>query len=213
MDFAFPPQPVASLLTDDDRRYPVRRIFCVGRNYADHAREMGHQPERGAPFYFTKSPHHLTQEAVVPYPAETKDYHHEIELAVMLGDGASIWGLAVALDMTRRDLQAVAKEKRRPWDLGKDVESSAIFGTVAQGVTPENQHITLDVNGEPRQGGRLGDMIHTVPEIIDDLSRYYDLGPGDVILTGTPAGVGPVQKGDHLVGRVDGLPTLNVTFT
>jgi fumarylpyruvate hydrolase len=200
----------------------VARIFCVGRNYAEHAAEMGGQVDRSAPFYFTKSPHHLTQSGeVVPYPPGTADYHHEVELVVAIGRPAFrvpreaalgvVMGYAVGLDMTRRDLQAVSKEKRQPWDTGKDVEGSAIVGALAlpKGFDPNRDvDLTLTVNGELRQRGRLSDMVWRVDEIVAHLSTLYHLEPGDLIFTGTPAGVGPVAPGDRLGGRVAGLPDL-----
>ncbi|KIT14986.1 fumarylacetoacetate hydrolase family protein [Jannaschia aquimarina] len=223
-DFLFdPPEPVALSLAGGSARIPVRRIFCVGRNYAAHAAEMGAEVDREAPFYFTKSaPHLRAGGGTVAYPPGTDDYHHEMELAVVLGAHAYrvtpadamdvVLGAACALDMTRRDRQAEAKEKRRPWDVGKDVEGSAILGEVTRGFVPEGQCIRLSVNGEIRQDARLSEMVHSVPEIIADLSRLYHLAPGDVILTGTPAGVGAVQPGDVLDGSIEGLTPLHVTI-
>ncbi|WP_421703170.1 fumarylacetoacetate hydrolase family protein [Aliiroseovarius sp.] len=205
--------------------YPVHRIFCVGRNYAAHAAEMGAEVDREAPFYFTKSLSALALSGQVqPYPPGTSDYHHEVELAVALGAGgfrvsvdeagAMVFGYAAALDMTRRDLQARAKDKRRPWDLGKDVEGSAVLAplTRADDFAPGTQRIHLAVNGETRQDGRLDEMVHSVPEIIADLSLYYHLRAGDVILTGTPAGVGSVTPGDRLTGGVEGLQPISLTL-
>jgi len=219
--FDLPPLPVLAVAGGGE--YEVRRIFCVGRNYADHAREMGHEPDRDAPFYFTKSPAHMTRAGGdVPYPPGTDDYHHEMELAVALGapafriDAADamavVWGAACALDMTRRDRQQDGKDKRRPWDLGKDVEGSAVIGTLTPGFAPEDQRIEMRLNGETRQQARLSDLIHSVPEIVADLSRYYHLGPGDLILTGTPAGVGAVRPGDVIEGTVEGLEPIRVTL-
>lgn len=206
--------------------YPVARVFCVGRNYAAHAAEMGNDVDREAPFYFTKSPFHVAQTgAVLPYPSGTRDYHHEVEFALAIGveifeadraaAQAAIFGYGVALDMTRRDLQGQAKDKRRPWDLGKDVEGSAVlapltraadFGTVA------DQRIHLSVNGEIRQDATLSEMIHDCAAIVADLSKFYHLRPGDVILTGTPAGVGPVNAGDVLHGEVAGCAPVDLTL-
>lgn len=207
-------------------RYPVRRIFCVGRNYAAHAAEMGNEVDREAPFYFTKSPAHVVASgASVPYAPGTQDLHHEMELALYLGAPlycaprdatlAALFGLGSALDMTRRDLQGLAKDKRRPWDLGKDFENSAVLGPVTPAagfgiIGP--QSVQLSVNGALRQSAVLSDMIHDVPAILADLSKYYHLGPGDVILTGTPAGVGAVQPGDVLEGKVDGLAPVRLTI-
>ncbi len=197
--------------------YPVGRVFCVGRNYAAHAAEMGNEVDREAPFYFTKSVFSVALSGqTLPYPPGTSDYHHEMELVMAIGApafrvsydaaGAAIFGYGCGLDMTRRDLQAMAKEKRRPWDLGKDVEGSAVLGPLTKGFLPTSDvPITLDVNDDTRQDATLGEMIHDCQAIVADLSRFYHLRPGDVIMTGTPAGVGPVQPGDHLIGRIEGL--------
>ncbi len=200
-------------IESDTARYEVRRVFCVGRNYAEHALEMGNAVDRSAPFYFTKSPFAvLTDGADFPYPPETQDCHHEMEFVVALSDDG-IFGYACGLDMTRRDLQAIAKEKRRPWDVAKDFEHSAILGAL----TPAerfgdigHQAISLCVNGETRQNVTLDTMIHSVPAILQDLAKFYTLGAGDIIMTGTPAGVGPVQRGDTMVGSIDGLSDLVV---
>ena len=189
--------------------YPVRRIFCVGRNYAAHAAEMGVAVDREKPFYFTKSPAHIAPSgSIQPYPLGTENYHYEIELAVYLGDGA-IYGYGVALDMTRRDLQLAERKHQRPWSLGKDVEGSAILAPMATDwtLTP-TARIKLSRNGEICQDATLGDMVWSVPEILAHLSRFYRLGVGDVVFTGTPAGVGPVVPGDTLAGEIDGLPRL-----
>lgn len=218
------PVPPTVPVSGEAAAFPVRRIFCVGRNYAAHAAEMGVEVDREAPFYFTKSAFSLAGAGTLPYPPGTGDYHHEVELVVALGrpafridpEGAMgcVWGYAVGLDMTRRDLQAVAKSKQRPWDLGKDVENSAVIGalTPAAAFQPGEQRITLHVNGEPRQDAPLSDMVWSIPELIADLSRYYHLQPGDLIYTGTPAGVGAVQPGDRLEARVEGLEPLDVAI-
>ena len=225
-ELLFPAPEVKTLAVKGEAAlYPVHRIFCVGRNYAAHAAEMGAEVDREAPFYFTKSLSALSPSGKAqPYPPGTSDYHHEVELAVALGAsgfriavedaGAMVFGYAAALDMTRRDLQARAKEKRRPWDLGKDVEGSAVLAplTRADQFALSDQWIQLSVNGEIRQDGRLDEMVHSVPEIIADLSRYYHLQAGDVILTGTPAGVGAVAPGDRLSGGIDGLAPLSLTL-
>lgn len=224
--FDLPPRPSIAV-TGTETRYPVGRIFCVGRNYAAHAAEMGNEVDREAPFYFTKGLGAVCESgAQIPYPPGTRDYHHEIELAVAIGApafkispedaGGAIFGYGVALDMTRRDLQSAAKEKRRPWSLGKDVEGSAVlasFTRAAQFGAIADQRIHLEVNGTPRQEGRLSDLIHSVPEIVADLSRFYHLAPGDIILTGTPAGVGPVVAGDRITGGIDGLAPISLTLT
>lgn len=205
--------------------YPVRRIFCVGRNYAEHAREMGSEVDREAPFYFTKSAFALSPSGeTLPYPPGTDDYHHEVELVVALGADAfrvpvdrasgTVFGYAAGLDMTRRDLQQVAKDKRRPWDLGKDAEHSAIVGAItpAAQFDPVDQHIRLKLNETARQDGRLSDMVWPVAALVSHLSHYYHLGAGDLIFTGTPAGVGPVAPGDRLTGIIDGLEPVELTI-
>lgn len=208
-------------------RFPVRRVFCVGRNYAAHAAETGAEVDREAPFYFTKSALAVTPSgASVPYAPGTADLHHEVELVVAIGapgfrvgsDAAMdlVYGYAAGLDMTRRDLQAAAKAKQRPWSLGKDFDHSAVvapitgkadFGPIA------DQRIDLWVNDAVRQDGRLSDMVWSVPELIADLSRFYRLDAGDLIFTGTPAGVGPVGPGDRIRGRIDGLDPVELTLT
>lgn len=225
-DYLFDPPAVSGVPVRGERRlYPVRRVFCVGRNYAAHAAEMGSQVDREAPFYFTKSPAAVVLSgATVPYPPGTGDFHHEMELVVALGapvfkaaaDEAqrAVFGYACGLDMTRRDLQAAAKERRYPWDIAKDVEQSAVVGEIAPAaefgaVGP--QRIALSVNGRQRQQALLSDMIHGVPEIIRHLSGYYHLGPGDLIFTGTPAGVGAVSPGDEIEGTIDGLSPVVLT--
>ncbi|KJZ20441.1 fumarylacetoacetate hydrolase family protein [Loktanella sp. S4079] len=199
--------------------FPVHRIFCVGRNYAAHAAEMGHAVDREAPFYFNKSAHAvLTSGQEMPYPPRTDDLHHEMELVVALGQGGRdiaasdaydfVYGYACGLDMTRRDLQAQAKEKRRPWDTGKDFENAAIIAPISPASQMKDlatQPIRLTVNGDLRQEATLGDMIWSIPEIIADLSTLYHLQPGDLIMTGTPAGVGPVVRGDQLRGTIGDL--------
>lgn len=207
--------------------YPVRRIFCVGRNYAAHAAEMGNEVDREAPFYFTKSAQAICQSGTeIAYPPGTQDCHHEMELVVALGAPAfrvteadamhAVLGYACGIDLTRRDLQAAAKDKRRPWDLGKDFEESAVIAAITRkdafGALG-SQAIRLSVDGTWRQDAQLSDMIWSVPEVIADLSRYYHLGPGDLIYTGTPAGVGPVVPGNVLVGEIDGLTPLHLGIT
>lgn len=208
--------------------FPVRRVFCVGRNYAEHAVEMGHEVDRSAPFYFTKSAPSVAVangELTIPYPPGTSDYQHEVELVVAIGAsgfrvtpedaGSLVWGYGCGLDMTRRDLQAQAKEKGRPWSLGKDAEGSAVIGPLTPAEDwpgPAAQQITLAVNGVLRQRGELSDMIWSVPELVADLSRFFHLSPGDLILSGTPAGVGPVVPGDRITAGIRGLTPLTVTI-
>lgn len=216
-------QPMVPILGQDSV-YPVRRVFCVGRNYAGHAREMGSDPNREPPFYFSKSADSLVPGGgAIPYAPGTANLHHEIELVVALGrpvfqasveDAAqAVFGHAVGLDMTRRDLQNAAKDIGRPWDLGKSFEFSAPITALVPSATPMGSgRISLEVNGQMRQQGDLADMIWSVPEVIAHLSQYYHLGLGDLIYTGTPEGVSAVKPGDTLVGRVDGLPELVVTI-
>jgi len=206
--------------------FPVARIFCVGRNYAAHAAEMGVEVDREAPFYFTKPPSAIVQSgARIPYPPGTENYHYEMELVVAIGAKAFrttaaeapnvVFGYAAGLDMTRRDLQDAAKAKRRPWDISKGFEQSAIIAPITKKADFPNlgsQQISLSVNGTPRQSARLNDMIHSVPEVIAHLSRFYHLGPGDLIYTGTPAGVGAVVPGDEIHGQIDGLAPVDLSI-
>lgn len=214
-----PEKPTLVTIAGGNRGFPVRRIFCVGRNYAAHAAEMGHDVDREAPFYFTKSVAAICQTGqTVPYPPGTNDYHHEMEFVVAIGAPAfkvsvddamaSVFGFACGLDMTRRDRQQDGKDKRRPWDLGKDVENSAVIGPITAAAAfgeIKDQTISLLINGKIRQKARLCDMVWSVAEIIAHLSKYYHLGAGDLIYTGTPAGVGPVLVGDNLRGEISGL--------
>lgn len=217
------PQPAVPV-AGEDTLYPVRRVFCVGRNYAGHAREMGSDPNREPPFYFAKSADTLVPNGgAIPYPPATANLHHEVELVVALGASVfqatpeqatkAVFGHAIGLDMTRRDLQFAARDKGRPWDLGKSFEFSAPITPLIRSDQPiVSGAITLTVNGEIRQRGDISDMIWSVPEVIAHLSQYYHLGLGDLIYTGTPEGVGPVRPGDQLVGRIDGLGELAVTI-
>lgn len=206
--------------------FPVRRVFCVGRNYAAHAAEMGATVDRAAPFYFTKSAHAVIPSGCsIPYPPGTSDCHYEMELVVALGADAfgieaaaamgAVYGYACGIDLTRRDLQAAAKEGRKPWDLGKDFDNSAILGPITPADAfgqPGAQAITLDLDGRRVQEARLSDMVWSVPEIIAHLSRFYHLAPGDLIFTGTPAGVGPVAPGSVLRGQIEGLEPVTLTI-
>jgi len=214
-----PPVPVRG----SELRYPIRRIFCVGRNYEAHAKEMGVVPDREAPFYFTKTPlHWVSTGATITYPPGTANYHYEMELVIAIGAPtfqvsaddawASIFGYACGLDMTRRDLQLKARDKGRPWDLGKDFEQSAVLGPIvrASEVPRMTQgKIELKVNGTVKQSSNLSFLIHGVPAIIADLSKFYQLLPGDLIYTGTPEGVGPVTRGDRLEGYIEGLESIS----
>ncbi|MEW5424188.1 fumarylacetoacetate hydrolase family protein [Amorphus sp. 3PC139-8] len=206
--------------------YPVRRIFCVGRNYAAHAAEMGYEVDREAPFYFTKSATAIVHSgATVPYPPGTENYHFEMEFVVAIAKPvfkadlaeaeAAVYGYAAGLDMTRRDLQLASREKGRPWDLGKDFEQSAVISEMTKAtdfgeIGP--QRIWLSVNGETKQDAHLTDLIWKIPELVSHLSGYYHLAPGDLIYTGTPAGVGPVKAGDKIEGGIDGLAPIALTI-
>ena len=206
-----------------NRLFPVDRIFCIGRNYAAHAVEMGHDPDKEPPFFFMKSADCLALGGAFPYPPKTADVHHEIELVVALGLGGTgiavgdalghVYGYAVGLDMTRRDLQGEAKKLGRPWEVGKSFASSAPCSPLMPAARighPAAGAVTLDVNGERRQDGDLSQMIWKVPEMIAILSNYFELRPGDLIMTGTPAGVGAVARGDVLHGRIEGVGELTV---
>jgi fumarylpyruvate hydrolase len=227
MSFVIPPvaQPTVDVAGSDDR-FPVHRIYCVGRNYAKHAREMGMDPDREPPFFFAKPADALVANGTpVPYPPRTANLHHEIELVVAIGRGGRgipvagalehVFGYAVGLDLTRRDLQFAAREQGRPWDVAKGFDCSAPIGAIrpaAQMGHPERGSIWLEVNGEARQRANLSEMIWSVPEIVAELSTYFELRAGDLVFTGTPEGVGPVQRGDSLVGGIDGLETLRITI-
>jgi fumarylpyruvate hydrolase len=220
---ATPTLPVA----ESTQVFPVGRIYCVGRNYAEHAREMGHDPEREPPFFFMKPADAIVQNgAAIPFPQVTKDLHHEIEMIVAIGkDGANIpvekaldhvFGYGVGLDMTRRDLQGEAKKMGRPWEMGKAFDNSApctALKPVSMVGHPAKGAIWLKVNGKVTQKGDLAEMIWNVPETIAYLSNLITLRAGDVIMSGTPAGVGPVKAGDKLEGHVDGVGDLTVTYT
>jgi fumarylpyruvate hydrolase len=223
--FDLPPIPSIPVV-GETARYPIRRIFCVGRNYAAHAAEMGIEVDREKPFYFTKSAASaILTGATAPYPPGTDNYHYEMELAVAIGAPAfkvsvadamsKVYGFGCALDMTRRDLQLSERAHQRPWDLGKDVENSAVFApiTKADAFGPlAGQRIHLELNGEVRQDATLTELIWSVPEIISHLSGFYHLQPGDLIMTGTPAGVGAVKPGDVLTGGIDGLEPIALTI-
>lgn len=205
------------------QRFPVRRIFCVGQNYADHAREMGANPDREQPFFFSKPADAVVESgAVLAFPSQTNTLHHEVELVVALGVGGSdvsaqdaaamIFGHAVGIDLTRRDLQADAKAKGRPWDMAKGFDASAPIGALTPGAPPAAGAITLRVNGDLRQNGDLSQMIWNVAEVISKLSTYVALAPGDLIFTGTPAGVGPIQPGETVVAEIAGTAPVEVRF-
>lgn len=192
--------------------FPVRRIFCVGRNYPEHAREMGASDVRAPPFFFTKPADAVMPSgSAVPYPSRTSDFHHEIELVVALGAEREIYGYAVGNDLTRRDVQLSLKKAGKPWDTAKGFDHSAPVSPIARAADighPERGRIWLEVNGKLRQEGDIGDMIWRVPEIVAELATWFELEAGDLIFTGTPAGVGPLKPGDRVRGGVDGVGLL-----
>jgi fumarylpyruvate hydrolase len=224
MGYLFDPPPQPTLPVEGESAlFPVHRIYCVGRNYAEHTREMGHDPDKEPPFFFQKNPDNLLLDGKFPYPMASEDVHWEIEMVAALKSGGTnipvasamdhVYGYAVALDMTRRDLQGVAKKMGRPWEVGKAFEKSAPCTPLLPAAKighPDKGAIWLEVNGTRRQEGDLAQMIWSVPEQIAYLSTLFELRAGDLILTGTPAGVSAVQRGDVLKGHVDGLPELNV---
>jgi fumarylpyruvate hydrolase len=223
--FALPALPAVPVIDRSDR-FPVHRVYCVGRNYAAHAREMGANPEREPPFFFTKPANALVaNNTTIAYPPRTANLHHEIELVVALGKGGKdvpvaqalehVFGYAVGNDLTRRDLQLAARDQGRPWDTGKAFDHSApitAITPVAQRGHVSKGRIWLQVNGELRQQGDIADLIWSVPEIIAELSTLFELAPGDLIYTGTPAGVSAVKSGDRMEGGVEGLETLLTTI-
>lgn len=223
MRYVFDPAPVPTLSVEGrSDRFPVHRVFCVGRNFSEHALEMGNTVDRTTPFYFTKSSHHVREaKGQIAIASQTQDYHHEVELVVALKGGGTnisknlslshVFGYAVGLDMTRRDLQKTAKDKRRPWATAKDVQEFALVGPLLETSIP-NGPICLAVNEDIRQLGHLSEMIWSVEEIISDLSKLYTLHAGDLIFMGTPSGVGPVHIGDTLKGSIEGLPKLELTL-
>ncbi|HZS84367.1 MAG TPA: fumarylacetoacetate hydrolase family protein [Stellaceae bacterium] len=226
MAYAIPAPPTAVIPVLGGAPFPVRRIYCVGRNYAAHAREMGHDPDREEPFFFMKPTDAIVGNgAEIPYPPMTSDLHHEIELVVALARGGSdipvesaldcVFGYAVGLDMTRRDLQGAAKKLGRPWDFGKGFDNAAPCAAITPAAKtghPGAWAIWLEVNGKLRQKSDLSKLIWNIPETIAYLSRYMTLAPGDIIFSGTPEGVAAVGRGDRLLGHVDGLEDLEVSY-
>jgi len=229
MSYVFEPAAPTSLpIVGSDTRFPVRRVYCVGRNYAAHAREMGFDPDREPPFFFCKPADAVVpvadgQTLELPYPAETANYHYEIELVAAIGKpgrnippeqaNEHVWGYAVGLDMTRRDLQMKMREMGRPWEIGKAFDDSAPIAPLhpsSQVGHPTRAGIWLQVNGDDQQRSDIEKLIWSVPETIAYLSRYFELQPGDLIMTGTPEGVGPVVAGDLMLGGIDGLGELSV---
>lgn len=225
--FVFAPQAAPSVpILDSDASFPVHRIFCIGRNYAAHAREMGVAVDRDAAIYFMKDASSIVLSgSTIDYPPGTENCHHEIELVVAIGEPAfriateeaasAIFGYACGIDLTRRDLQLLARDKGRPWDLGKNFENAAVISAIiaagASGLI-DSGNISLSVNDETKQDGDIRDLIWTIPELIADLSQYYHLVPGDLIYTGTPAGVGPVLPGDRITGRIDNVGEITLTI-
>jgi fumarylpyruvate hydrolase len=215
--------PTTIAIAGSQQLFPVRRIYCVGRNYAEHAREMGHDPQRESPFFFSKP-----RDAVIPsgsriaFPTRTAELHHEVELVVALRHGgrgvaaegadSMIFGYAVGIDLTRRDLQVEAKKAGRPWDMAKGFDHSAPIGPLKVGAPPTAASISLTVDGELRQNGNLKDMIWSVAEIIAALSTYVELAPGDLIFTGTPSGVGAIKRGQTVRAMIAGVEPLEITF-
>ncbi len=230
MNYAIPVPPVHSLaIAGSDKRFPVNRVFCVGRNYAAHAREMGKDPDREPPFFFMKPANAVvdaSDAARIPYPPHTANFHHEVELVLAIGEGGRdiavanalnhVYGYAIGLDMTRRDLQLDARDKGRPWEFGKSFARSAPIGALHR--SSETGHlshgtIALAVNGEPRQNSDIAKLIWSVAECVAYLSRYDALEPGDLIMTGTPEGVNAVVPGDVMQGAIDGLGEIQVSVT
>jgi fumarylpyruvate hydrolase len=227
MQHVLPTWPISTIpVAGEAATFPVRRIFCVGRNYEAHAREMGKDPSREPPFFFSKFPDAVVgNNSTIAYPPGTQNYHHEIELVVAIGrEGFAIpttqakdyiYGYATGLDMTRRDLQLEARDKGRPWDTGKNFSESAPISSIQKAESVGHLSrgaIWLKVNDQIKQQADLADLIWSVDEIIEHLSKLYRLLPGDLIMTGTPAGVGPVKPGDRLVGHIDGLEDLVITI-
>ena len=229
MDYVITPAPTVSLpVVGRDARFPVRRVYCVGRNYAAHAREMGFDPDREPPFFFCKPadavvPVPAGQTVSVPYPSGTASYQHEIELVVAIGQGGRdipvasaldhVWGYATGLDMTRRDLQLALRDKGRPWELGKAFDASAPIGPLYPASDighPGAGALWVQVDGADRQRSDITHLIWSVQEVIAHLSTWFELQPGDLIMTGTPEGVGPVNRGQTMRGGIDGLGEISV---
>ncbi len=220
------PMPVTLPIEGSDDVFPVRRIYCVGRNYAEHAREMGFDPDREPPFFFMKPADAIEPDgAAIPYPSRTENFHYEIELVAAIGKGGRdipveqaldhVYGYAVGIDLTRRDVQIEARKMGRPWDMGKGFDRSAPCAPLvrANQVDPGKGAIWLKVNGETKQASDLSKLIWSVPEVVSYLSTYMELVPGDLIYTGTPEGVGPIVAGDEVTGGIDGINTIRITVT
>ncbi|WP_203294084.1 fumarylacetoacetate hydrolase family protein [Maricaulis parjimensis] len=203
------PAPPRLAIDGSDDTFPVARVFCIGRNYADHAKEMGAAAE---PLFFCKHADAVTTQDSLPFPPETDDLHHEVEMVLALGEGGKIVASGVGVDLTRRDIQTKLKAKAAPWEIAKAFHQSAPTGALRLGPPPASGAVTLSVNGEPRQSGDLSQMILDPAAMLAELSRYFVLGPGDLVFTGTPAGVAALQPGDTVEACVEGLPTLRFTF-
>jgi fumarylpyruvate hydrolase len=226
MSYLFPPTTPAVAIKGRAEQFPVHRIYCVGRNYADHVREMGGDPQREPPIFFAKPADAVVpNNARIPYPSRTGNFHHEIELVVAIGKGGRdiaaaqalehVFGYAVGNDLTRRDLQSEAKDNGRPWDTSKGFDRSAVISAItpaAQSGHLRSGRIWLKVNGQMRQQANLSELIWSVPEVIAELSTFFELQPGDLIYTGTPAGVGALKRGDRIEGGIDGLDELLTTI-
>lgn len=226
MDFIFPLHQVSLPIVGNGKRFPVRRIYCVGRNYLDHIRETAGADEREPPFFFQKPTDAIIENGdEFPYPSQSEKTHHEIELVVAIGKGGKeiaaenaldhVYGYTVGIDMTRRDLQGLAKEMRRPWEAGKSFDHAAPCSAIVPAADighPQNGRIWLSVNGGIRQDGDLAQQIWSVPESIAHLTKLFELAPGDLIMTGTPAGVGPVVRGDKVTGGIDGIGDIEITI-
>lgn len=228
MSYVFPPaEPRALPIVGSEQSFPIRRVYCVGRNYAAHAREMGFDPDREPPFFFCKPADAVVPVgaggASIPYPSLTKNLHYELELVVAIGTGgrdiaveqagAHVFGFAVGLDMTRRDLQIKMRDQGRPWEIGKGFDFSAPIGPVTRAkACPSigSANIELKVDGEVRQKSTIGHLIWSIEETIANLSTLFELQPGDVIFSGTPEGVGPITAGQQMVGKIDGLTPITV---
>lgn len=214
--YAFPPhEPISLPIVGSDAEFPVRRVYCIGKNYADHVKEMGGDVERSEPVFFTKAAETIVQSGQdIPFPPNTSDLHYEIEMVVAIGPGLSVFGYGVGIDLTRRDLQSDAKKKGGPWARAKNFSRSAPCSmlTPAAGVDLSKARIVMRKNGDIVQSGCISHMIWGVDEIIERLRTDMDLQPGDLIYTGTPAGVGPVRIGDELSGGIEGLERITVRF-
>ena len=220
-DYCLPPKPHPTVRTKNNSLFPVHRIYCVGQNYAAHTREMGGNPDRDPPVFFSKPADAVTQDGNISYPPATGNLHHEVELVIALGLGGAniavrdamqcVFGYAVGVDLTRRDIQAQAKKRGGPWDMAKGFDQSAPISNIivaAEAGNIESAAISLEVNGQKRQAGSTGQMIWSVAEVISELSRYVTLQPGDLIFTGTPEGVGPLVRGNAVKASIVGLPEL-----